>query len=85
MGKCSVATIKAGREFIFGDATITVNFTDTDADLEFDSWRNLDNPLSTIVLITYEDAELGNGRCPATDIQRYKSSTGCQWIPCGFP
>ena len=59
----TVASIKASREFIFGDATVTVNFTDTNVDLEFGNRRNLDNQeISNMELITYEDAELGQGR-----------------------
>ena len=59
----TVASIKASREFIFGDATITVNFTDTNVDLEFDNWRNLNNQeLSNMAPITYEDVGLGRGR-----------------------
>ena len=59
----TVATIKASRDFIFGDATITVNFTDTNVDLEFDNWHDLDNQeLSTMEPIIYEGAGLGQGR-----------------------
>ena len=59
----TVASIKASREFIFGDATVTVNFTDTNVDLEFGNWRDLDNQeLSSMEPITYADARLANGR-----------------------
>ena len=59
----TVASIKASREFIFGEATITANFMDTNVDLEFDNWRDLDNQeLSNMDAITYQDAEFANGR-----------------------
>ena len=59
----TVASVKASREFIFGDATVTVNFTDTNVDLEFDNWRDLNNQkLSDMDPITYENAVLGSGR-----------------------
>ena len=58
----TVATIKSSREFIFGDATIIVNFMDTNVDLMFDNWHNLNNQmLSSMQPITYEDVQLAKG------------------------
>ena len=58
----AVASIKADRTFILGDAEITVNFTDTNVDLMFDEWRGLDNQeLSSMQPITYNDLTLANG------------------------
>ena len=58
----AVASIKADRTFILGDAEITVNFTDTDVDLMFDNWRGLDNQaVSSVSAITYNDLDLASG------------------------
>ena len=58
----AVASIKADRTFILGDAEITVNFTDTDVDLMLDNWRGLDNQaVSSVGEITYEDLNLTSG------------------------
>ena len=58
----TVASIKADRTFILGEATITVNFTDMNVDLVFDEWRGLDNQaLSSMQPITYNDLTLTNG------------------------
>ena len=57
-----VASIKADRTFILGDAEITVNFTDTNVDLRFDEWRGLDNQaISGMSAITYSDLALSSG------------------------
>ena len=58
----AVASIKADRTFILGDATVTVNFTDTNVDLMFDDWRGLDNQaVSGMSAISYEDLTLTGG------------------------
>ncbi|MCY4032021.1 MAG: hypothetical protein OXF05_07885, partial [Hyphomicrobiales bacterium] len=58
----AVASIKADRTFILGDAEITVNFADTNVDLMFDNWRGLDNQaVSGMSAITYEDLTLTDG------------------------
>ena len=58
----TVATMKADRTFILGDAEITVNFTDTNVDLMFDNWRGLDNQaVSGMSAITYNDLALSSG------------------------
>ena len=58
----AVGSIKADRTFILGEATITVNFTDTNVDLMFDNWRGLDNQVvSGMSAITYNDLMLTNG------------------------
>ena len=59
-GGITVATIKADRTFILGDAEITVNFTDTNVDLEFDNWRDLDNQAVSMPTIRYNDLGLNN-------------------------
>ena len=57
-----VATIKADRTFILGDAEITVNFMDMNVDLVFDEWRGLDNQaISGMSAITYSDLALSSG------------------------
>ena len=58
----AVGSIKADRTFILGDAEITVDFTNSNVDLEFDNWRNLDNQeLSSMQPITYNDLALSSG------------------------
>ena len=58
----AVGSIKADRTFILGDASVTVNFTDTNVDLMFDNWRGLDNQaVSGMSAITYNDLTLANG------------------------
>ena len=57
-----VASIKADRTFILGDAEITVNFMDSNVDLMFDDWRGLDNQaVSGMSAITYNDLALSSG------------------------
>ena len=57
-----VASIKADRTFILGDAGITVDFINTNVDLMFDNWRGLDNQaVSGMSAISYEDLTLANG------------------------
>ena len=60
----TVATIKADRTFILGDATVTIpNLFDTDVDLEFNNWRNINGQaLPNMDPITYEDAQITSGR-----------------------
>ena len=68
----TVATVKADRTFMLGDAGITVNFTDTDVDLMFDNWRGLDNQaVSGMSAITYQNLTLNttNGSFRSTDRQ----------------
>ncbi|MCY4030889.1 MAG: hypothetical protein OXF05_02085 [Hyphomicrobiales bacterium] len=59
----TVASIKADREFIRGDATITISdLTNADVNLRFDNWHDLDNEeLSTMPAITYDNLTLTNG------------------------
>ena len=58
----AVATVKADRNFILGDATVTVNFTDTNVDLMFDDWRGLDNQaVSGMEAITYQNLDITDG------------------------
>ena len=58
----AVATIKADRTFILGDASITVDFTNTDVDVTLDDWRGLDNQtVSSVSAISYEDLTLTDG------------------------
>ena len=58
----AVASIKADRTFILGDAEITVNFMDSNVDLMFDDWRGLDNQaVSGMSAITYNDLALSSG------------------------
>ena len=58
----TVASIKDTRTFIRGDATITVTFADSDVDLMFDNWRNLDNEeLSSMEPIAYSNLMLIGG------------------------
>ena len=65
----AVASIKADREFIRGDATITIpNLANADVDLRFDNWRDLDNEeLSNMAEITYEDLPISNGAFSHSD------------------
>ena len=59
----TVASIKASREFIFGVATVTVNFEDTNIDLEFGNWHDLNNQeLTDMETITYASTSFANGR-----------------------
>ena len=59
----TVATIRANRTFIRGDATITVpDLANADVDVMLDNWRDLDNrELSSMQAISYEDLTLTNG------------------------
>ena len=60
----TVASIKATRTFIQGDATITIpDLANADVDLEFDNWRNIASgrAASSVSAITYTDLTLTDG------------------------
>ena len=59
----TVASIKADRTFILGDATVTIpDFTNADVDVTLDNWRGLDNQaVSGMSAIIYRDLDLAGG------------------------
>ena len=59
----TVATIKANRTFIRGDATIIIpDLANPDVAVTLDDWRNLDNQaVSSVSAISYQDLTLTNG------------------------
>ena len=59
----TVATIKADRTFILGDATVTIpDFTNADVDVTLGNWRGLDNQaVSGMSTIIYRDLDLAGG------------------------
>ncbi len=55
----AIASVKDDRTFIRGNATVTVDFTDTDVDVLLDGWHGTDGaPMPSIGAVSYMDMDI---------------------------
>ncbi|MEG9862523.1 MAG: hypothetical protein V6Z81_08600 [Parvularculales bacterium] len=57
----AVASVKDDRTFLRGDATIMVDFGNTNVDVTLDAWKNIDGSASAVAAVSYTGMDLDRG------------------------